>query len=179
MILHLLDREMTDLSSTIVCEDCVYFLLYNLSGQLVGVQRYNPTGNKVNRNEERRIKYGKEVRNLKYVSYVSEGQIGIYGLHTYRTNEDLYIVEGVFDCTILHNLGLSAIAVLTSDPKPFRSWLNTLPNRKIAIPDNDDNRLTKYGDISFSLPSKVKDLNQFGTKKTEAWITENLQHVKQ
>jgi hypothetical protein len=64
---------------------------------------------------------------------------------------------------MLHNLGLSGIAVLTNDCKPFKSWLGTLPNKRIVIMDNDDKgtgvKLRKYGHEALMCPAPYKDLN--------------------
>jgi hypothetical protein len=41
---HLQQRRVKDLSNIILSDECCYFLLFNLSGQVVGVQRYSPNG---------------------------------------------------------------------------------------------------------------------------------------
>lgn len=103
--------------------------LNNLSGEFVGFQQYNPnvTAKKVNNAKEGR-----------YFTYSQRGVNACWGLETldYAKN-DLYLVEGVFKASSLHMLGCNALALLTSHPKPMKSWLHTLPFNLIGIGDND------------------------------------------
>lgn len=172
---HLKDREVTDFQTIMLADACCYFLLYNLSGQLVGYQRYSPIGIK-NCNKATRDYWLKHDKNqLKYIPFILPDTLAVWGLHTYDINKPLYIVEGVFDAIILHNLGLSAIAVLGNDPKPLKGWLRTLPNTKIVIPDNDGeaqkgDKLLKYGDEIVYIPENWNDLNEMGTINAKAYF---------
>ena len=170
---YLYSRKVRDFSPIFLADECVYFKLWNLSGQLVGVQRHSPNGIKVSKSCETARKRGDSALNeLRYLTYVSKGQIGIFGLHTYRVNQLLFITEGVFDAIMIHNAGYSAIAVLSNDCKPFRSWLNTLPNIKIAILDNDPTgvKLAKFGDIAYKTPDPYKDLNEMPQDEVDQFI---------
>lgn len=172
---HLKDREIIDFRHIILGDECCYFMLYNLSGQIVGTQRYSPIGIKNCNNATRLYWIEHDKNQLKYLPFILPSQLAVWGLHTYDVHKPLYIVEGVFDAAILHNLGLSAIAVLGNDPKDLKSWLRTLHNYKIVIPDNDStlhagDKLHKYGDEVIFLPQEYNDLNEMGTKNVQAHL---------
>lgn len=119
-------------------DDAVTFLLWNLSGQCVGYQTYRPAGSKERNNIKDESKYylmpGEEDPNgVKD----ARKRIAVWGLETYVPGETLYVTEGIFDAAVLHTLGLPAIAVLANHPKKLRSWLRTLPVRKVAVVDGD------------------------------------------
>lgn len=175
MIEHLYSRRVRSVASIIFSEGCCYFTLYNLSGQIVGYQRYSPTGVKVSKsNETSRKREEVNLNEIKYLTYVSEGQLGVFGLETYRVNEPLFITEGIFDAKMVHEAGFSCIAVLSNDPVHLKSWLRTLPNVKIAILDNDKEgrRLAKYADLSFTSPG-YKDLNEMSLDQVKELIKMN------
>jgi hypothetical protein len=100
-----------------------------LCGQFVGFQQYRPLV------KEKRVNNAKEAR---YFTYSQRGVSACWGLETLdTTKKDLYLVEGVFKASALHMLGHNALALLTSNPKPMKSWLHTLPYNLIGIGDND------------------------------------------
>lgn len=112
-------------------ERVVYLYLYNLSGQMVGIQQYRPDV------KEKRLNDPREGR---YFTRASRDAIAVWGLETYDANKRLlFVVEGVFKAATLHSLGLNAIAVLTCNPVKMESWLNLLKQKHdvIAIGDND------------------------------------------
>jgi len=155
------------------------FLLYNLSGKLVGYQTYNPGGEKET-GGIRRVKLRREGKSLvdtmKYFTYSSKigkvPEIVVWGLETYNLKKPLYIVEGIFDAIKLHNLNLSAIAILSNNPKHLKSWLNTLPNFKVVVSDNDDagNSLKKFGDISLTVPQGFDDLGEMTSDQIKKFL---------
>lgn len=155
-----------------VDEKYIYFYLYNLSGQLVGYQRYYKDGNKEFRNNDR--------DDAKYYTRITHGakgsMLGVYGLHTYHPQSDLYLVEGVFDAIVLHRFGYSAIATLTNDPAHLKSWLSSLPNRIIAVPDSDKagSKLSIYADTTVELPEGM-DVNKM---YTESRMDELLKRIR-
>ena len=103
--------------------------LTNLSGQFVGFQQYRPEV------EFKRLNLPNEAR---YFTYSQRGVSACWGLETLDTSKkDLYVVEGIFKASALHCLGHNALALLTSNPKPMRSWLHTLPYNLIGVGDND------------------------------------------
>ena len=103
--------------------------LTNLVGQFVGFQQYRPEV------EFKRLNLPSKAR---YFTYSQRCVNACWGLETLdETKEDLFIVEGVFKASALHMLGHNALALLTSNPKPMKSWLHTLPYNLIGIGDND------------------------------------------
>lgn len=96
------------------------FMLYDLSGRLVGYQKYRPTGDKTRSNAE----------NGRYFTYCPEKTTAVFGLELLDpTDRTLYVTEGIFKAAVLHRLGYNAIAVLTSTPKPMRQWFWLLGKR--------------------------------------------------
>lgn len=149
---HLLARglEPDRYSSVFVDTDRATFALWNLSGQMVGYQTYRPDRDK-NRNDD--------PREQRYFTFVSrfDGKVpalAVWGLETLSPDKPVYLCEGVFDACKLHQLGLSAIATLGSDPAPLRGWLKCLPQRKIAVCDGDaaGQKLAKFADQAIFLP---------------------------
>lgn len=122
----------------------VVFPLWNLSGILVGFQNYKWGADKKKHNN-------KEGR---YWTFLTKGKLGVYGLDSYKKDEDLYIVEGIWDCIAVQATGRCCIAVLSNNPKHLKSWLDTLPNKIISVCDGDKagKLLAKYGDKYIILP---------------------------
>lgn len=103
--------------------------LTNLAGQFAGFQQYRPEV------EFKRLNLPSEAR---YFTYSQRGVNACWGLEVLdRTKEDLYLVEGIFKASALHMLGHNALALLTANPKPMKSWLHTLPYNLIGIGDGD------------------------------------------
>jgi len=136
---HLRDRGIDPRRTGVIVDKksgLVTFLLYNLSGQLVGYQRYNPKGHKFSDSN-------KDPLMAKYFTWVSKDpetktrMLAVWGVDTIRPGKPLFIVEGIFDAAKIHNAGYPAVAVLANDPKHLRSWLKTLPNKRIVIYDKD------------------------------------------
>lgn len=122
------------------------FPLWNLSGQLVGYQQYRPNGDKKQR---RNPKEGK------YFTYVSPGQIGVWGLDVLDPSDRrLFVTEGVFKSCRLHNFGLNSIAVLGNNPKKLIPWLCSMGYEIICICDGDTagKKLAKLGHKAILLP---------------------------
>lgn len=152
-------------------ESVAYFFLYNLSGKLIGYQRYNPKGSK------------KEFGNTpdaKYFTWATEEGSGkhltAYGLETYdQYSKFLFVVEGIFDCIKIHNAGYPAIATLTNSPsKGMLSWLRTLPQRRIVILDNDENasglKLKRAGDVFYMTPDPYGDLGDMPQNEVNEFL---------
>jgi hypothetical protein len=103
--------------------------LTNLAGQFAGFQQYRPEV------EFKRLNLPNEAR---YFTYSQRGVSACWGLETLDTNKkDLYLVEGIFKASALHMLGHNALALLTANPKPMKSWLHTLPYNLIGVGDGD------------------------------------------
>ena len=145
---HLKDRHF-DISkyNDVIVDDThniVTFMLWNLSGQMVGYQSYSPLLNKASGNHG------------KYLTHITDNKIGVWGLQVSQGSPSsvLYIVEGIFSACRLHNLGQNCIAVLANDPKKIKSFLFSLPHETIAICDGDKagEKLGKYAAQSILLP---------------------------
>lgn len=114
----------------------VTFMLYNLTGELVGYQAYNPLKGKQRGQKASMF----EQRYFNYVTNEGRGKkLAVWGLETFKPldHKVLFLCEGVFDACKLHNVGLPAIAVLCNDPKHLRNWLGTINVKTVAICDGD------------------------------------------
>lgn len=185
---HLKERGLDPSKTQVIMDkkaNIAIFMLYNLSGKLVGYQQYNPNGVKgINYSETTGLNLDKKEM-MKYYTYLTKEneekrikQIGVYGLQTYDLRSPvLFVVEGIFDCIKLHNLGLPAIAVLANDPKPFGQWLRLLPQKIVVIMDNDENlsgnKLAKYGDKVVKVPSGFKDLGDMSNDEVRQFLKDN------
>ena len=150
LIQHLKSRGVNPEKTKIIMDEeegNVYFFLYNLSGQIVGYQKYNP--NYIKKGQGR----AEDPRKVKYYNSISNEykgrMIAVWGLETYNfTDKYIFITEGIFDIARVHESGYPGIAVLCNDPSPqLKYWLNTLPQTKIVIYDNDraGEKLKKLG----------------------------------
>jgi hypothetical protein len=154
----------------------VFFFLYNLSGSMVGYQKYNPSYLKKGQNS----KTLDDPKKTKYYNWVGDESYGkklaVYGLESYNFNDKyLFITEGIFDIARVHESGYPGIAVLCNDPTPqLGHWLRTLPQTKIVIYDNDKagEVLRKFGDYSFSVEGG-KDLNDLSPSDAKSFL-ENI-----
>lgn len=163
---HLLFRKVSDFSSMIIGDDCVVFVMYNLSGKISGYQRYIPNGVKHTNLQSKKSRLP-----LKYKTSVFPGELCMWGLHTYnKDSKYLFVVEGVFDAIMLHQLGLPAIATLTNDPKDLKQFFRTIPQKIVCICDNDEGgkKLAKYGD--YSCFTVQKDLNDMSERDVEEFV---------
>lgn len=126
---HLLERGMNpELYRVSWDSETATFLLYNLSGQLVGYQQYRPGAEKTKHNDPKEGRYYTYAKN----------NLAVWGLESfYFKNDILFLTEGVFDAVKLHALGLPAIAVLANNPKQLKPWLYALPRMIVAVCDND------------------------------------------
>lgn len=136
--------------------------LTNLAGQFVGFQKYQPLV------FEKRTNHPSDAR---YFTYSPRGVNACWGIETLNPNlPNLYLVEGIFKASALHCLGLNALALLTSHPKPMKSWLHTMPYNLIGIGDND-----KAGSYMQKLAGKGfqsdKDLDEYTLEELYTLLT--------
>lgn len=159
------------------------FLLYNLSGQLVGYQQYRPDGTKSIRNDEKHrdlLRYFTFVGDEGDGSRAGKKRLAIWGLDTvHLEHRDIFLTEGVFDAVKLHNLGLPAVAVLANDPQVLRPWLRALAKRVIAICDRDaaGGRLGSLADMRLVVPEPFHDLGDMPQQEVEAWLRTVFIHL--
>lgn len=133
LIKHLLTRNYDPsryVNQVLDLEDSVLTVyLPNLAGQLVGFQQYRPLVDSKRLND---------ARDARYFTYSQRGVNACWGLETLDPNKrDLFIVEGIFKASALHMLGYNALALLTANPKPMKSWLRTLNHNLVGIGDGD------------------------------------------
>ena len=150
------------------------FLLYNLSGQLIGYQQYNPNKPK----EHYKGEWGKDlVRYYTYVSKEGTGKdsfISVWGLQNLKDDDkEIWITEGIFDAVKLVNAGLPALAVLTSTPSPqLKQWFHMTGKKIIAVLDNDDagGKLKSTANVAYVTPKPYKDLGEMSQKEVNDFV---------
>jgi hypothetical protein len=172
---HLQDRGV-DLSKTRVYVDpstnVATFPLWNLSGQLVGFQRYNPRGDKKDRGTD----------NAKYSIYVSKtapnhSKLAVWGLESLdnEPGDVIFLTEGIFDAVKIQNAGYPCLAVLSNDPKQLKSWLSIMrqTHKIVVIADNDaaGAKLSKLGDNTYSVSTPFKDIGEMDQNSATKWIS--------
>ena len=134
LVAHLKDRyfDLHRYTTVTIDDDTneVTLSLWNLSGQMVGYQVYNPNKPKK--------QVGKDPRSAKYFTYVSEGQNAVWGLETVRWRDSFFfLTEGVFDACRFHHHNMPAVAVLGNNPTHLHSWLKSMPNLSVAAVQGD------------------------------------------
>jgi hypothetical protein len=158
--------------------DQATFMLYNLSGQLVGYQRYDPNADKKKSNDF----WGK------YYNYITkEGdktkKLAVWGTETIDKDVPyLFITEGVFDAVKIHNAGYPAIAVLANNPKPLKPWFKTLRKYIVSINDGDDNKagdyLSNIAHASFTVPEGYGDLGDMPQDEVDSFMEKVVREVE-
>lgn len=179
IIKHLLERGLDPNQHGVLLdvENCIAtFLLYNLSGQIVGYQQYNPNGSKQLANDE------KNRNALKYFTFIGDEnnerrsgkkKLAVWGLQTVSIEHDfVFITEGIFDAVKLQNEGLPALAALANDPAPLLSFLKALSKRVIAVCDDDDagKRLGSIANIKLVVPKPFHDLGDMSQEDVKKWL---------
>jgi len=147
------------------------FLLYDLSGRIVGYQQYRPSSDKRRHNDPRLSRYFTRCGGYdsKYCVF------GMESLHL--TPRLVFITEGIFDCVRITRRGVSAVAVLTNSPcQSLQTLFKILPQTKVVICDNDDNRA---GDKLRVLASSVNHIHYTDAKdlgdSSEDYLTRLLE----
>jgi len=135
------------------------FMLYTLTGQIVGYQRYNPSFPSAFPGDGKQ----NNLRDRRYYNYVTSGQIGVFGIESLKDSSPcIFVTEGVFDCCRLTNKGASALAMLTNNPSTsMRNFLRCLGKPIVAICDSDHagKKLQLVGDF-FETVQEGKDLGE-------------------
>ena len=169
MTLHLKSRDIDfDIHRPIITKDSATFICYNLSGQLVGWQRYAPNRKSMCSNNP----------DGRYYTYRSNSHISIFGLETYNSNTKcIFVTEGIFDSARLTKRGATAFALLTNSPNSsMLNFLACLSQRIVAVCDNDNGgdflrKRLKNIAIDFIVP-RAKDLGEETTDFVDSLITE-------
>ena len=125
------------------------FPLTNLSGQLVGYQQYRPNMTKEKRNHP---KYGR------YYTYTNKEMKSVWGLESWNFSNTLFVTEGIFCAARLTNMGYSAIATLSNNPKFLKNWFYIIKKMRpiIAICDygKDGLKLSSYTHNFIQMPKE-------------------------
>lgn len=157
---HLVSRHMDlNVHRALLSPEVATILMYNLSGQVVGYQRYNPSFPSAFPGDGRQD----NLRDRRYYNYVTKGQIGLFGLETFNLDVPcVFITEGIFDACRLTSKGACAFAMLTNNPSTsMRNFLDSLGKPVIAICDDDQAgvKLRKCGHY-YETVKGAKDLGE-------------------
>lgn len=176
---HLLSRHLNpDNYHVYYDNEVATFLLFNLSGEIVGYQNYRPDAPKTKSNDFEKGRY------YTYRSKVTDfphnmtcKKIACWGLETYHYSDILFLTEGIFDACRIHSYGFAAIALLANDPKEFKQFLFSTGKLCIAICDNDSSgiKLAKLGHLSFT--TTKKDLGEMEQIEFETFMNKILENV--
>lgn len=154
-----------------------YFFLYNLSGDCVGHQKYNPDYPKQDGLGSQGRYYTKP-----YKEASGHSKISVYGLETFiDTKSYFFVAEGIFDIIKVHNAGEPGIANLgCSLSKQAKNWYNTLPQKKILIQDKDDagKELSAIADYIYTVPDPYKDLGDMPQEEANIFIAKIKKELK-
>lgn len=169
---HLRDRGLDPKKTQVIIDkenNIATFLLYNLSGQIVGYQRYNPNGDKKDHTNSLAAKY------FTWVTKESEktAKLAVWGTENIDPNDpNLFVTEGIFDAVKLKNAGHPVIAVLGNNPKILKTWLPLLNKQTIAVIDNDDagRALASLTDKHFTTPAPFKDLGEMSQEQVNKFL---------
>jgi hypothetical protein len=132
------------------------FLLWNVSGQLVGYQQYRPDAPKTGKGNR---------QDLRYWTFIGpEGNFkktAVFGLETLSwSDKHFFICEGIFDAIKVHNAGFPCLALLCNDPAPLWNFLIATGKKIIAIVDNDNagQKMKKFASDVLQVPPIYKDI---------------------
>lgn len=145
-------------------EGVVVFGLWNLMSQLVGYQQYTPFAPKSRCNDP---------KSSRYFTFCSKeggrGAVTAWGLETVKPGKPVFLCEGVFDACRLHKAGISALAVLGSDPVHLRQWLGLFSQPVVSVVQGDvaGRKLAKYGSSTVLLP----DGHDVGSLSEESFLS--------
>lgn len=150
-----------DISRSIDWEnEVVTFYIYNLSGQIIGFQKY----------QWDKPKRSKELKpsELKYFSHITNKSIALFGLQYFDKNQkNIYLVEGVWDAITLIARGYNALAVLSNNSNKLKNWLYTMPYDFLPVCDGDSaglklrNLSTTGSYVQMPDSLDVNDLNSY------------------
>lgn len=100
-------------------ENVASFVMYTLTGKLVGFHQYRPLGPK---KKEKDLK----PKQLKYFTHAINGEHAFWGAETINPYDPLVlVVEGVFDAIALHVAGFNALAMVGNNPTALRNLVYT------------------------------------------------------
>lgn len=178
---HLLSRGVDPDRTPVVIDEkrgIATFLIWNLSGQLVGYQQYNPMGDK----KLHSLDFSQKDK-MKYYTYAGEEgdpsfkkgkkRLLAWGMETVGLDTGfVFVAEGVFDAVKIHNAGFPALAMISNDPHPLRPFFYALNKIVIAILDRGSagRRLKKFADYAFTTPEPYSDLGEMPQEQVDIFL---------
>ena len=142
---HLIERYLNTnrYSGVMVFDDVIIFPMWNLSGMMVGYQQYRPGADKTRKNDPRDGRYYTSVHGDKYSK-----PIAIWGLESFDYRGDILVItEGIFDASRFHNMGIPAVALLSSSYKHYRNWLTSTGRKVYKVEDDHGSSLGTYQNL--------------------------------
>jgi DNA primase len=154
LLLHLRKRHLDiELHRPLIDEEAgiITFLLFNLSGSIVGYQQYRPNGEKCRQNDPKQGRY---------FTYKRKGAIALFGIESLHLTPNVVVItEGIFDAVRMTEKGVSALAVLCNDPNSdTKSFLRSLSRNIISVCDNDSAGKNLASVCDLAILTKDKDL---------------------
>ena len=135
------------------------FALWSMTGQMVGFQQYRPGAPKSGLEKARDQRYFTFLR--------KEGEkhtaLSAFGVELLdRKQRVLFMAEGVFDVSPLHQRGVNALDVLTINPKPLKGWLRSMGYYLVSLCEGDKagRKLAGLADESVFLPEETDPAEQ-------------------
>lgn len=146
------------------------FLLYNLSGAIVGYQQYRPNGEKTKQNDP---KAGR------YYTHKTHGTVAVFGVETLHLPGPVFVCEGVFDACRISTNQHAAIAVLSNNPQSdVCNFLHCLGRKIVVIADNDVAG-KKLATISkYTEYTTHKDLGESSDEFVQQLLSKHCWHMK-
>ncbi len=128
-------------------EGVATFPILTQIGQMVGYQQYRPSAGKERKNHPRQGRY---------YTYTSERARGVWGMESWRFSQTLFLTEGIFAAAQMTRQRVSAVALMSNDPKHLSNWLLCVRMTRpvVAICDHGEAgvRLAKFGHLSHQMP---------------------------
>jgi len=147
---HVIDRGVNPALHRFWVDDAervATFPLLTQMGQMVGYQQYRPDAGKDRKNHP---------REGRYYSYTIKTVRGVWGMESWRQSNTLFITEGIFAAARLTRRGVSAVALLSNDPKHLSDWLLCVRQARpvVAVCDHGKAglKLAKFGHEHHQMP---------------------------
>jgi len=144
------------LYNTYFSNNLMQVLLWSVTGVPNGYHQYRPFASKSFPNCP---KLGR------YYTWSPRNNVSFFGADTLHFSPNLvFVTEGMFDACRFHNHGLSAVAVLSNDPRHLTSQLKLFRHTRtvVGVLDNDvaGSKLGKFCDRLLKLPNMYKDVGE-------------------
>lgn len=152
MLTHLQSRkcQLSLYPGTGFDDESVYFPLYNFGKKRTGFVAYRPGGPKRVQNNEKG----------RYYTYITSGEVGIFGMESIDFGPTIFLVSGVFKATALHRLGFCSLHISSVSYRVLKPQLELTLRPYVAIGDADDEGAQfarRYG--GFQSPCDVDEMS--------------------